>query len=154
MATCKTCNHPDVEAINNRLAAGDSIRATAEAFGLDRTSLGRHAKAHALTVPAVGDAPAGRHYAAAAALVDEVRRRLGDDYSAQELAEAENLLAVATLADANPASLAAARELRLTLGDFRQILEARPTESDPDELALIAAMSAPHVWTARSTDRR
>jgi hypothetical protein len=90
-----------------------------------------------------GDGPlfgAGTQSAAARELIASVRDRLGDDYGAQDVAEAEHLTALAALVDANPTNISALRELRLTIAEFRRM--GTPIDEDADEyLELVAKLS-------------
>jgi hypothetical protein len=47
--TCKTCNHPDVIAINKRLGMNNAYLRIATDFGLSEASVRRHAKVHVQT---------------------------------------------------------------------------------------------------------
>lgn len=44
--TCTVCAHPEREAVDEALVSGDSNRATASRYGLTRSSVDRHRKAH------------------------------------------------------------------------------------------------------------
>ena len=141
---CTICTHPAIEAIDEALRGGDSAPKVAKAFNVSRDSVGRHRR-HALDGPAAAaTGQPGTHERAALALIDQAKAHAGVQYSAQDKAEAENLLAVSKLADANPASLAAQRELRLTISDFRRIWEDRPDTHEQAEVdALIKALTGP-----------
>jgi hypothetical protein len=81
--------------------------------------------------------------AAALDLIEQVRVAMGADYAAQDCAEAEHLRALAVLVDASPSNVAALRELRLTLAEFRKA--AAPEREDEQNAlnALIASMRGP-----------
>jgi hypothetical protein len=94
-------------------------------------------------MPKLAQPVKGTHVAHAAALVDAVRLVSGDDFDAQDQAEAGALLALASVCDANPSNVGGLRELRLSLATFRQAaVRANPREQM--ELAeLVARLSGP-----------
>ncbi|MGD0287396.1 MAG: hypothetical protein ABSC31_13650 [Acidimicrobiales bacterium] len=82
------------------------------------------------------------HAADAKALIDAVRLVRGDDFDAQDAAEANALLALAAVVDSNPSNIGALRELRITLDGFRRdAVRINPREQH--ELAeLVAEVTA------------
>jgi hypothetical protein len=83
------------------------------------------------------------HVADAERLIAAVRIVRGDESDAQDAAEANALLALAAVVDANPANIGALRELPITLDGFRKDA-VRTNPQEQHELAeLIASMSAP-----------
>jgi hypothetical protein len=83
------------------------------------------------------------HAADAQALIDAVRLVRGDDFDAQDQAEANALLALAAVVDANPSNIGALRELRITLDGFRKDA-VRTAPLEQRELAeLVASISGP-----------
>ena len=103
--SCTICSNPNVSSIDAALRNGESYSTVANAFGVSKDSVGRHRR-HTLAETVPRD---GTHERAGRDLIDEAKSRAGARYSAQDTAEAENLLAVSKLADANPSSLAAQR---------------------------------------------
>lgn len=85
----------------------------------------------------------GTHAADAQALIDAVRVVRGTDFDAQDQAEANALLALAAVVDANPANIGALRELRITLDGFRRDA-VRIDPREQHELAkLVAKLTGP-----------
>lgn len=76
MPQCRTCRHPDVQAINALLVAGESERIVATQYGLTQASVHRHRQHH---IPA---ALAAAHQAAEAArgddLLGQLRQHVGE----------------------------------------------------------------------------
>jgi hypothetical protein len=84
------------------------------------------------------------HVADARALIDAVKLVRGDAYDAQAVAEANALLALAAVVDANPSNIGALRELRATLAGFRHDAAVRVDPRDDIEFAqLIASLTGP-----------
>jgi hypothetical protein len=81
------------------------------------------------------------HVADAERLIAAVRLVRGDESDAQDAAEANALLALAAVVDANPANIGALRELRITLDGFRRDA-VRVSPREQHELAeLVAALT-------------
>jgi transposase-like protein len=133
--TCTVCEQPFVFDLNAALLAGNSIREVARTFGIPRATLDRH-KAHIevghrapLTEP-LADSPHGTHLATAEELIAAVQVVRGDDFSAQDAAEAAHLRALAQAVDASPSNISALRELRITLDGFRKgVFKTDPSET-------------------------
>ena len=125
-----------------------SIRETARQFGVSASALTRH-RTHADLAPA---APTSSHLAEAEELIAAVRLIRGDDFSAQDVAEAGHLRSIALAVDESPDSVGKLRELRVTLDGFRKLVFDTPP-SEMNELAeLIASMmQAPDDGTYRRT---
>ena len=69
--TCSICTHPDREAIDSALVAGEPFRNMAERFGTSTTTLHRHKQSH---IPgALVKATEAREVARADSLLDQVR---------------------------------------------------------------------------------
>lgn len=138
--SCTVCTDPGVQDINARLLAGDSLREVARTFGVARATVTRHAAHVEVGHPVNSDPPVGPQLTAALRLIEEVRDRHGDAYTAQDAAEAEHLRLVAAAVDAGP-NVAGMRELRLTLAEFRRAAE--PVDEDERDAiaALIASLS-------------
>jgi hypothetical protein len=133
MRPCSICQREDLNELNAALEGGVSIRAIASTFGVDRRTLSRHSE-HSPRAASAPSSALGAHGRAAEGVIGELRTHFGDDWGAQEDAEAELLRAVARLADVAPKSPAALKELRSTLADFRRLAE--PDDGDLDDAAL------------------
>jgi hypothetical protein len=83
------------------------------------------------------------HVADAQALIDAVIVIRGDGSNAQDAAEANALLALAAVVDANPANIGALRELRITLDGFRKDAVRRDPQEDLELAELVANLSGP-----------
>ena len=146
--SCSVCDQYGVEAVNAQLADGKSLREVARTFGIPRATLGRHAEhikaGHPVDSgpPIAEDGPLpGTQLAVARDLIASVRDRLGDDYGAQDIAEAGHLTALAELVDSNPTNISGLRELRLTIAEFRRM--GTPVDEDADAYAeLVAELSS------------
>jgi hypothetical protein len=138
---CSTCSRSDVDEIDAAIAASGSLRKIAAEFDTTDSAIRRH-KEHSTDATAHSSPPdgPGRLRIAADALIAEVKARAGATYTAQDHAEAEYLIGVADLADANPTSVSAQREYRLTIAGFRTIGELVGDASD-EELELVRALS-------------
>jgi transposase-like protein len=128
----------DVErAVLNRI----SVRETARTFGVSASAVSRH-REHAGIVPdAVSTSGTQSHVATAQELIEAVKVIRGADFSAQDAAEAQQLLAIAQSADADP-TVAAIRELRLTHAGFRR-LSFQSDPSEAEEMAELVARLSP-----------
>jgi transposase-like protein len=132
--TCTVCEQPFVTDLNAALQAGSSTRELARIFGVPRATLDRH-RAHVqvghrvpLSGPPAGQPP-GKHLATAEAMIAAVQVVRGDDFSAQDAAEAAHLRALAEAVDASPSNISALRELRITLDGFRKgVFKTDPSE--------------------------
>jgi hypothetical protein len=148
---CSICEQYGAEDINALLLAGKSVREVSRDFGIPRATLGRHAE-HIKAGHSVDSGPPadeggslpGTQLAAARELIVSVRDRLGDDYGAQDIAEAEHLTALAELVDSNPTNISALRELRLTNAEFRRV--GTPIDEDGEAYAeLVAELSSSFI---------
>jgi hypothetical protein len=90
------------------------------------------------------------HVADAQALIDAVIVVRGDGSRAQDAAEANALLALAAVVDANPANIGALRELRITLDGFRKDAVRHDPREDLEFAQLVATLSGPppDTWDA------
>ncbi len=79
---CKTCDHPQVNKINERLIAGARLREIAKAYGLGLTSISRHRAAH--IVPVISQAQEAKEI---------VIRELAAAHELQQVSTADSLLA-------------------------------------------------------------
>src|ERR1019366_611947 len=115
-----------------------SSRETARQFGVSASALARH-RTHANLEPA----PASSHLTEAEELIAAVRLVRGDDWTAQDAAEAGHLRSIARAVDESPDSVGKLRELRVTLDGFRRgVFDTDPSETL--ELAeLIARLRGP-----------
>ena len=124
--SCSICEQYGVADINALLLAGKSVREVARDFGIPRATLGRHAMHLEVGHPAnsgppiLEDGPPGAHLAAAEELINAVKVIRGSDFSAQDVAEAQQLRSLAIAVDAGGSNIAGLRELRLTLDQFRR----------------------------------
>jgi hypothetical protein len=137
---CKVCISSDRLEIEQAVRSGLSLRQTAQLYGLSASSLARHAQ-HGPPEPA---SPVTRtHTTDAEEVIAAVRVLRGLDWTAQDQAEAGQLLSLAGAVDADRTNVAALREFRLTLAGFRQG-SFRPDPTEQMELAeLIASISGP-----------
>jgi hypothetical protein len=109
-------------------------------YGLSASSIARHAH-HGPSEPS---SPVTRtHSSDAEEVIAAVRVLRGIDWTAQDQAEAGQLLSLAGAVDADRTNVAGLREFRLTLAGFRQG-SFRPDPGEQMELAeLIASISGP-----------
>ena len=137
---CKVCISSDRLEIEQTVRSGSSLRQTAQLYGLSASSIARHAQ-HGPPEPT---APVSRtHTTDAEEVIAAVRVLRGLDWTAQDQAEAGQLLSLAGAVDADRTNVAALREFRLTLAGFRQG-SFRPDPTEQMELAeLIASISGP-----------
>jgi transposase-like protein len=126
--------------IEQAVRSGSSLRQAAQLYGLSASSLARHAQ-HGPPEPS---SPVTRtHTTDAEEVIAAVRVLRGLDWTAQDQAEAGQLLSLAGAVDADRTNVAALREFRLTLAGFRQG-SFRPDPTEQMELAeLIASISGP-----------
>jgi len=87
------------------------------------------------------------HVADAQALIDAVKLVRSDVFNAQDAAEANALLALAAVVDANPSNIGALRELRITLDGFRKDAIRTDPREDLEFAQLVATLSGPPPGT-------
>jgi hypothetical protein len=146
---CVSEKRDDIEcAVMNRI----SVRETARTFGVSASAVTRH-REHAGLVPGeVSNSGKRSHVTVAEELIEAVRVIRGTDFSAQDAAEAQHLLSVAQSAEADP-TIAALRELRLTLDQFRK-LSFHTDQSETEEYGKLMARFAPHPHQGDGTYQR
>ena len=83
------------------------------------------------------------HVADAQALIDAVKLVRSDVFNAQDAAEANALLALAAVVDANPSNIGALRELRITLDGFRKDAVRTDPREDLEFAQLVATLRGP-----------
>ena len=137
---CKACNSPYRLEIEQAVRSGSSLRQTARQYGVSASSIARHSQ-HEASEPSL---PTSRtHVSDAEEVIAAVRVLRGADWTAQDQAEAGQLLSLAGAVDADRTNVSALREFRITLAGFRQG-SFRPDPSQQQELAeLIANLSGP-----------
>jgi hypothetical protein len=137
---CKVCLSADRLEIEQAVRSGSSLRQAAQLYGLSASSIARHAQ-HGPPEPS---SPVTRtHTTDAEEVIAAVRVLRGADWTAQDQAEAGQLLSLAGAVDEDKTNVAALREFRITLAGFRQG-SFRPDPTDQMELAeLIASISGP-----------
>lgn len=137
---CSICLSPSRKDIERAVLNRISVREAARTFGVSASAISRH-REHAGIVPGeVSGSGKRSHVTVAEELIEAVRVIRGPDFSAQDAAEAQHLLSVAQSAEADP-TIAALRELRLTLDQFRK-LSFQTDPSDVEEYAkLIVSMT-------------
>jgi hypothetical protein len=134
------CISPDRPEIEQAVRAGSSLRQTAHKYGLSASSIARHAQHGAPQPPSP---VTHTHTLDAEAVIAAVRLLRGLDWTAQDQAEAGQLLSLAGAVDEDKTNVAALREFRITLAQFRQG-SFRPDPGEQMELAeLIASISGP-----------
>jgi transposase-like protein len=138
--SCTVCSEAHSGDIDAAIVAGQSVREVARTFGIARATLTRHVAHIEVGHPGEGGPAVGPQLAAALKLIEEVRRRRGDSYSAQDECEAVHLRALATAVDGGP-TVASMRELRLTLAEFRRAAAPADEAESAAYAALIAALS-------------
>ena len=114
-----------------------SGRETARQFGVSSSALARH-RTHANIDPA---GPTSSHLAEAEELIVAVRVVRGDDWTAQDAAEAGHLRSIAMAVDESPDSVGKLRELRVTLDGFRRSAFATDQSEVESVWQLISSMS-------------
>jgi hypothetical protein len=148
---CSICTDPGVEDVNSRLRAGDSLREVARTFGVARATLTRHAGHIEVGHPVDPEPAPGSHLAAAVALIGAVKVIRGDNYGPQDVAEGEHLRSLAVLVDATPTNVAAMRELRLSLAEFRRAGSSGAPDELDDLATLVAKLSGRRDGTYERT---
>ena len=137
MAACSVCNHPDRDAIDAALVAGQTQGAVAAAHGLVRQSVGRHAKAHlSASLRAVH---ASREASETRASVD----RLEGLYR-----QASDLLAAAGEGGNLNVSLNALKELRAVVMDLAKL---RGEYDDKPTVQVLNVATSPEWLQVRTT---
>ena len=137
---CKACNSSYRLEIEQAVRSGSSLRQAARQYGVSASSIARHSQ-HEASEPSL---PTSRtHVSDAEEVIAAVRVLRGTDWTAQDQAEAGQLLSLAGAVDADRTNVAALREFRITLAGFRQG-SFRPDPSQQQEFAeLVASLSGP-----------
>ena len=144
--SCSICEQCGVADINAQLEAGKSVREIARTFGVARATLARHAghvevgRPTDSGPPILEDGPPGAHLAAAEELINAVKVIRGSDFSAQDVAEAQQLRSLAIAVDVGGSNIAGLRELRLTLDQFRRSVFNTDPSAQQELAELIAAI--------------
>jgi hypothetical protein len=135
---CSCCISPNRAEIDRSVLNRHSGREIARKFGLSASSVARH-RTHVALEPAPTTSTGHRRQAEE--MVGVVRLLRGTEWSPQEEAETGQLLSLATAVDTDPQNIAALRELRMTLAQFRKGA-FRPDEGEQQEMArLVASIS-------------
>ena len=138
---CSICLSPSRKDIDRAVMNRISVRETARTFGVSASAISRH-RDHAGLVPGeVSTSGKRSHVATAQELIEAVKLIRGADFSAQDAAEAQQLLSVAQAAEADP-TIAVLRELRLTHAGFRR-LSFQSDPSEAEEMAELVARLSP-----------
>jgi len=144
---CSVCLSPARAEIDCPEMSRLPSREVAEAFGVSKSAIARH-RQHSGVEAEESPAAAGSHVAEARAVVAAVKLLRGADWSAQDAAQAGALTTLAVAVDHDPSNISALRELRITLGDYRAGVFARPDPVAQRELAqLVAELSGPSDLT-------
>ena len=136
---CTVCVSADRDEIERSVKNRVSTRETARQFGVSASALSRH-RSHADLEPA---GPTSSHVAEAEELIAAVRLIRGDDFSAQDAAEAGHLRSIALAVDESPSNVGKLRELRVTLDGFRRGVFDTPQSEMNDLAELIARLRGP-----------
>jgi transposase-like protein len=145
--SCSICEQCGVADINAQLEAGKSVREIARTFGVARATLARHAghvevgRPPDSGPPILEDGPPGAHLAAAEELINAVKVIRGSDFSAQDVAEAQQLRSLAIAVDVGGSNIAGLRELRLTLDQFRRSVFNTDPSAQQELAEMIAKIS-------------